>query len=299
MPTMNFNDFTYLDAIIEPDGTTDRHAVFPGPIRSHWMQPPAGAGLTHPAILAFETGRCGPAAALTPDAIAAVRAADRARRNATNPAAVARAEAFLTDTLADLDGHEVEAALGHPHYELCYLPPGLAAPHIAGSSHDTAQGILNEIHRITTVTQTIAYTYWCSETELMVGIAAPDGPQGPADYRQWQQRERSLLRLIAGPDYREPASLRHWSNLRRLAYEPGYRPADIAHDDSALERHHQRHPEHAAIVDGAAPEPAASEHQTLYDLVKLSRWGYGLPAVKKAEYANVHDPNWIPSYGRR
>ena len=130
------------------------------------------------------------------------------------------------------------------------------------------------------------YVFWTSETELMIAAARPGSESGPWN-RQDVERTAPFISAIHGNLVgSDTAGLIEWSNARRTAYEPECNWDTIAADDIRLMDFLATLPDMRRLLDS---ESWTHDDQGLMRrLIRLGRFGYGLPLVRKPEYQDVH-----------
>ena len=130
------------------------------------------------------------------------------------------------------------------------------------------------------------YLFWTSETELMIAAGRPSSDKGPwsrADIDEMTFLPSILNGLVnseGSPD------LIDWSNARRIVFEPACTKNVVDEDDVSLKALLNEKP---FLTRGIIPDSWSDDDEVLIRrLVKLGRFGYGLPQVRKPEYRDVH-----------
>ena len=190
---------------------------------------------------------------------------------------------------------DIEAVLGRPYYELLHLdfateglPRGEVEAHagIGQSVEAAVDDIISEAVRLMSVLHVRPYLFWTSETELMIAAARPGSARGPWSRRD-VERAAPLVAIADGAFVgSDRVCLREWSNARRVAYEPGCDWNVVADDDRRLEEFLQSAPFLGPLLD--SDSWTDDDRELVRRLVRLGRFGYGLPQVCKPEYRNVH-----------
>ena len=130
------------------------------------------------------------------------------------------------------------------------------------------------------------YAFWTSETELMIAAARPGsilGPWGRSDVEAMAPLLSAANGIAVGGNN---AHLIEWSNARRTAYEPGYDWNDVEIDDARLESVLINRPDLERLLNSESWHD--DDKVLMHRLVRLGRFGYGLPRVRKPEYQDVH-----------
>lgn len=187
---------------------------------------------------------------------------------------------------------DIEAILGRPYYELTERSfsadgsPTYATSGIDLSVASAVEDIMREAVAAMSALHVRPYIFWASETELMVAAARPGSNIGP-----WSRVDlESAVTLTPPADDTLPHSketgLLQWNTVQRAALEPGYQWDDAAADNVTLRRMLADTPEFGRFLD----HHSWSEDDTvlIHRLVRLSRFGYGLPSVRKPEYRDIH-----------
>ena len=186
---------------------------------------------------------------------------------------------------------EIEAVLGRPYYELIDLSFDKGSSTDATEDLDKSvaaavDDIIDEAVSIMSVLHVRPYIFWTSETELMIAAARPGtnlGPWSRADVEERAPLHTTADGVAVGWDH---ADLIGWSNARRTAYEPGCDWNDVENDDARLKDFLTCRPNLERLLTS---ETWSSDDKVLiHRLVRLGRFGYGLPQVRKPEYRNIH-----------
>ena len=186
---------------------------------------------------------------------------------------------------------EIEAVLGRPYYELLDLSfdcgsPTDATGDLNKSVATAVDDIIEEAARIMSVLHVRPYIFWISETELMIAAARPGTNLGPWSRADVEERAPLLAAVDGVAGGRNNADLIEWSNARRTAYEPGYDWSDVENDDARLKDFLANRPDLERLLSA---EPWSHDDRVLiHRLVRLGRFGYGFPPVRKPEYRNIH-----------
>lgn len=182
---------------------------------------------------------------------------------------------------------QIEAVLGHPYYDwVDALPNDDALRAIDESVEGATDDIINEAVSLMMALHVRPYIFWTSETELMVAVARPGKASGP-----WSRAELDAQAPLIGSDKNgslisREHGIRAWSNLYRVTYEPGYNWQDVEQDDYRLNHLIDQIPPLRRLLDSQSW--TADDREMVKRLVRLGRFGYGLPIVRKPEYGNVH-----------
>ena len=213
----------------------------------------------------------------------------RNRYHSSNPqiAADARSELLAWATGTRLTIPDIEAVLGRPYYELMYgvLDIGIIKA-IQQSVDITTNDIINEAVQLMAELHVRPYIFWTSETELMIAAARPGSNRGPWN-RQDIEKTAPLISAVHGVAIgSNNAGLMEWSNARRTAYEPECDWNTVAADDAQLDYFLSTSPDLHRLLDS---ESWTDDDQELMKrLIRLGRFGYGFPQVRKPEYRDVH-----------
>ena len=186
---------------------------------------------------------------------------------------------------------EIEAVLGRPYYELLDLICGDGSP--TDATEDLNQSvatavddIIEEAVRVMSVLHVRPYILWISETELMIAAARPGTNFGPWNRADVEERAPLLAAVDGVATGGNNARLIDWCNARRTAYEPGYDWSDVENDDARLKNFLADRPDLERLLNS---ESWSNDDRILmHRLVRLGRFGYGLPQVRKPEYRNIH-----------
>ena len=213
----------------------------------------------------------------------------RNRYDSGEPGVAARAQEEL---MSWFDGSgmtipDIEAVLGRPYYELMYgvLDTGIIEA-IQQSVDATTTDITSEAVRLMTELHVRPYIFWTSETELMIAAARPGSNRGPWN-RQDIEKTAPLMSAVHGVAVgSDNAGLMEWSNARRTAYEPECNWHTIANDDARLKDFLSALPDLQELLD--ARSWTDDDQELMRRLIRLGRFGYGLPPVRKPEYRDVH-----------
>ena len=313
---LDFADFRYWDAIYWRTGYIDRQygehrdsfvteydmrATTDDPFRraqvfadhtdkkSLWFRVARSWGMRDHMILTFETNRT-----RSIESVDMPSKHDLGRRyHSSEPGVAYNAKIELVAWFLGRDNSipEIEAVLGRPYYELTDLSFGNGGPvngeiGINASVDAAVDDIVNEALRLMSVLHVRPYIFWTSETELMIAAARPGSNTGPwsrADVERVAPLLASVDGLAVGGNN---AGLLEWSNARRTAYEPGCDWDSVAIDDARLKDFWLTFP---ALERFLNSESWSEDDRVLMRrLVRLSRFGYGLPHVRKPEYRDVH-----------
>lgn len=186
---------------------------------------------------------------------------------------------------------EIEAILGQPYYELIDLSfvegsPINATADLNQSVAATVDDIIHEATRVMAVLHVRPYIFWTSETELMIAAARPNTNAGPWS-RANVEATAPLLTAVDGVAVGgNNADLLEWSNSRRMAYEPGCVRKDVEIDDARLKNFFSNRPDLERLLNSESW--SEDDIVLIHRLVRLGRFGYGLPQVRKPEYWDVH-----------
>lgn len=312
---LNFSDYRYWDAIYWRNGYLDRQVgegryPFVDQIsntieedgveraevrakaladrsdkRSLWFRIARQWNMRDHMILVFETNRT-----RSIDSVELPGKHDlRNRYHSRNPqvAADARSElvAWATGTGSAIP--DIEAVLGRPYYELvdAVLGAGIFQA-IQQSVNAATHDIINEAVRLMTELHVRPYIFWISETELMIAAARPGSNRGPWN-RQDIERTAPLISAVHGVAVGSyNAGLMEWSNTRRTAYEPQCDWNTVAADDALLNDFLSTSPDLRRLLDSESW--TNDDQELLRRLIRLGRFGYGFPPVRKPEYRDVH-----------
>lgn len=237
-------------------------------------------------ILAFETNRTRPIE--TVDLSAKYDLRERYYSKDPRVAMAAKSELAAWAFGRDNAIPDVEAVLGRPYYELVDLDvtEGEVVDGVNLSVSAAVDDIVDEAVRAMLVLHVRPYIFWASETELMMAAARPGSNIGP-----WSRADlEAAVTLVpstadsaaAGGD----GGLLTWTSIQRAAHEPGYDWVDVQADNARLRQYWVQSPDLEYLLDS---ESYSEEDRVLmHRLVRLSRFGYGLPAVRKPEYRRVH-----------
>ena len=187
---------------------------------------------------------------------------------------------------------QIEAILGRSHYELINLTFGTNSTvtdsdiSVNDSVDAAVDDIVHEALRLMSILHVRPYMFWASETELMIAAARPGSNAGPWSRAAVESAAPSLAGVnglaVGGND----AGLLEWSNELRIACEPGCDWDSIMIDDAHLKCFWMERPHLERFLNS---ESWFDDDRTLmHRLVRLSRFGYGLPQVRKPEYRDVH-----------
>ena len=283
-----FSDYRYLDAIYWQSGFLDRNMglVFKDiPITWSWLSIAKHWDMRDPMILAFETTRT-----RTIDTVDLPGKHDlRNQYHSENPAVAAKAQEYLYSWASGLGEStlpKIEAVLGRLYYELMLIEADDAAMNISVSADAAAHDIIREALKLMRALHVRPFLFWTSETELMISAGRPSSDKGP-----WSRADidemtflpsilNGLLESKISPD------LMDWSNARRIALEPGCTKNVVGEDDARLKALLDQMPFLRRVI---FPDSWSKDDDVLIRrLVKLGRFGYGLPQVRKQEYRDVH-----------
>ena len=186
---------------------------------------------------------------------------------------------------------EIEAVLGRPYYELLDLSFGGDSP--TDATEDLNQSvatavddIIEEAVSIMSVLHVRPYILWISETELMIAAARPGTNFGPWNRADVEEKAPLLAAVDGVAVGGNNADLIDWSNARRTAYEPGYDWSDVENDDARLKNFLANRPDLERLLNSESWSD--DDRVLMHRLVRLGRFGYGLPEVRKPEYRNIH-----------
>ena len=213
----------------------------------------------------------------------------RNRYHSDNPqvAADARSElvAWATGTGSAIP--DIEAVLGRPYYELMDAVLGAGIFQAIQQSVDAATNdIINEAVQLMTELHVRPYIFWSSETELMIAAARPGSNRGPWN-RQDIERTVPLMSAVHGMAVGSyNAGLIEWSNTRRTACEPECDWNTVAADDARLNNFLSTLPDLRRLLDSESWTD--DDQELMRRLIRLGRFGYGFPPVRKPEYRDVH-----------
>lgn len=252
---------------------------------SMWFQLARQWRMKDQMILAFETNRT--------RSIENVHLAGkhelRERYHSKDPSVAMTAKMELVAWALDRENAipEIEAVLGRPYYELMDLDfyAGEVAEGVNLSVSAAVDDIVDEAVRAMLVLHVRPYIFWASETELMIAAARPGsniGPWSRADLESAATLEPSTAGAAAGGN----GGLLAWTSVHRAAHEPGYDWGDVQADNARLKQRWLEIPELGNFLDSEAH--SEDDRILIHRLVRLSRFGYGLPAVRKPEYRDVH-----------
>lgn len=191
----------------------------------------------------------------------------------------------------DMGIPEIEAVLGRPYYELMLgsFIPGSPTDMTVGLNQSVSavvDDIMTEAASIMSVLHVRPYLLWTSETELMIAAARPGSKLGPwsrLDVEEMCPLLSSVHGTAVGGD---TSPLMEWSNSRRTAYEPGYSWTDVEVDDACLNSLLKNRPDLEHLLNSGSWH--VDDKVLMHRLVRLGRFGYGLPQVRKPEYRDVH-----------
>ena len=208
----------------------------------------------------------------------------RERYHSPDPAVARKAQMELVATVAVQPDPvlKAEKILGRPYYELidAYFGDDVAAG-IEQSVAAATDDILDEAVRLMSVLHVRPYIFWCSETELMIAAARPGTHEGPWNRADVEATAPLLTshygRIVGGPN----AGLIEWNNARRTAYEPGCDWESVEQDDVRLTEYLAHFPDLGALL--TAESWSEDDRTLIHRLVRLGRFGYGLPVVRKPE----------------
>ena len=286
---VDFSDYRYLDAIQCPSGLLDREM---GLVARHfpdrefsWFSVARQWRMRDIMILVFETTR--------------TRSIDtvdlpgkhelRNQYHSENLAVAARAQEYLVSWSSGLREDTVpsiEAVLGRPYYELMLIDADDAALNISVSADAAAQDIIGESLKLMRTLHVRPYLFWTSETELMIAAGRPSSDTGPwsrADIDEMTFLPSILNGLL---DSNISPDLMDWSNARRIVFEPACTKNVVDEDDTRLKGLLNDMQFLRRVI---IPDSWSDDDEVLISrLVKLGRFGYGLPEVRKPEYRDVH-----------
>ena len=183
---------------------------------------------------------------------------------------------------------EIEAVLGRPYYELTDLDfySDGAAEDVNLSVSATVDDIVDEAVRAMSVLHVRPYIFWASETELMIAAARPGSNIGPWSRADLESAVTLAPSTVDAVSASGGGGLLAWTSVHRAAHEPGYDWDDVQADNARLKQRWLETPDLGKFLDYESY--SEDDRILMHRLVRLSRFGYGLPDVRKPEYRNAH-----------
>ena len=182
---------------------------------------------------------------------------------------------------------EIEAILGRPYYELAERSFGVdGSPAEATSGIDLSVAsavadIMREAVAAMSVLHVRPYFFWASETKLMVAVARPGSNIGPWSRTDVEATVTLTPSTDDTPSHGKGAGLLEWNNVQRAALEPGYQWDDVEADNARLKQLLLGAPKLGRFLDHDSW--SEDDRVLIHRLVRLSRFGYGVPNVRKPE----------------
>ena len=180
-----------------------------------------------------------------------------------------------------LSPEDQEAIFGRPYYEITMgLIEQDDLEFIDRSVQFITETITSEALRAMKALHVRPFHYWTSQTELMMAAARPTRESGP-----WTRQDiPPMVEFIAGPDGKPTTfpgtNLRHYSNMVRNLYEPGYQREHIVEEDQNLITLMEiSNPRLGEILENHTT--TSDDRELIKRLVRLARFGYGNAVAKR------------------